>query len=186
MLKSELRLAYLEKRTLLSSENIDNLSLKIANALLGMPIWHYSYYHIFLSIAKNKEVDINAVMAILHGKDKHIVVPKVTSKNRLNHFLLTDATVLMPNTLNIPEPVEGIEIPEIKIDVVFVPLLAFDKLGNRVGYGKGFYDCFLQKCTPETIKIGLSFFEPVDKIEDTHEGDVKLDYCVNPDRVYQF
>ena len=42
-----------------------------------------------------------------------------------------------------PEPVDGVEIPSTKIDVVFVPLLAVDKKGHLVGYGKGFYDTFL-------------------------------------------
>jgi 5-formyltetrahydrofolate cyclo-ligase len=55
--------------------------------------------------------------------------------------------------------------------VVFVPLLAFDKKGNRVGYGKGFYDAFLSKCKPETIKIGLSFFEAEETIDDVFEND---------------
>ena len=82
--------------------------------------------------------------------------------------------------------IDGIKIPTSKIEVVFVPLLAFDKKGNRVGYGKGFYDRFLSECNPETIKIGLSFFEPEELIEDVFENDVKLDYCVTPDEVYQF
>ena len=46
-----------------------------------------------------------------------------------------------------------------QIEVVFVPLVAFDETGNRVGYGKGFYDEFLKNCSKDTIKIGLSFFE---------------------------
>ena len=72
------------------------------------------------------------------------------------------------------------------IDVVFVPLLAFDKLGHRVGYGKGFYDKFLRGCRPKIIKIGLSFFEIEKPIEDTHLNDVNLDYCVTPKHIYMF
>jgi 5-formyltetrahydrofolate cyclo-ligase len=72
------------------------------------------------------------------------------------------------------------------IDVVFVPLLAYDKQGNRVGYGKGFYDKFLSLCKPEVVKIGLSFFEPEDLIDDVFENDVKLDYCVTSERVICF
>jgi 5-formyltetrahydrofolate cyclo-ligase len=151
-----------------------------------MPIWHFSYFHIFLTIKNNKEVDTSPILAILHGKDKQIVLPKVSSDHGLKNFLLTDSTLLVPNALNIPEPVEGIEIPETKIDVVFVPLMAFDTNGHRVGYGKGYYDNFLRKCKPEVIKIGLSFFNTSEQIEDTHARDVKLDYCVTPDRIYEF
>ncbi|MDP5026727.1 MAG: 5-formyltetrahydrofolate cyclo-ligase, partial [Flavobacterium sp.] len=85
-----------------------------------------------------------------------------------------------------PEPIDGLEVPDAKIDVVFVPLLAYDKQGNRVGYGKGFYDNFLNKCKPETIKIGLSFFPPEEKIDDVSESDVKLDFCVTPDAIFSF
>ena len=87
----------------------------------------------------------------------------------MTHFLLTDNTIIKKNSYNIPEPVDGIEINSDKLEVVFVPLLAFDKHGNRVGYGKGFYDRFLSECKPETIKIGFSFFEAEDKIKDIHE-----------------
>ncbi|MEZ0130689.1 5-formyltetrahydrofolate cyclo-ligase, partial [Flavobacterium sp. LBUM151] len=58
--------------------------------------------------------------------------------------------------------------------------------GNRIGYGKGFYDKFLAECKPETIKIGLSFFEAVNQIDDVFESDVKLDYCVTPLKIYTF
>jgi len=70
--------------------------------------------------------------------------------------------------------------------VVFIPLLAFDEEGHRVGYGKGFYDSFLAECKPETLKIGLSFFEAETKIEDVFDGDMALDYCVTPKQVYRF
>ena len=103
------------------------------------------------------------------------------------NYLLTDTTTLKKSAWGVPEPVEGIEVPENKIDVVFVPLMAFDTLGNRVGYGAGFYDGFLRKCRKETIKIGLSLFEAEQEpITDVHENDVKLDYCVTPERIYTF
>ena len=104
----------------------------------------------------------------------------------MTHFLLTDNTKIKKNEYNIPEPVDGIEVASKKIEVVFVPLLAFDKKGNRVGYGKGFYDKFLSECNPETLKIGLSFFEAEEQIEDVFESDIQLDYCVTPKSIYQF
>src|SRR5690606_37923119 len=94
--------------------------------------------------------------------------------------------VIRKNEWNIPEPVDGIEIDPKKIDVVFVPLLAFDEQGHRIGYGKGFYDKFLSECRPETIKIGLSFFEAESRIAQVFESDIALDYCVTPNRIYSF
>ena len=84
-------------------------------------------------------------------------------------------------------PVDGISVPVEKIDVVFIPLLAFDQKGHRVGYGKGFYDTFLARCRPRTLKVGLSLFEPeLGNIEDVHEKDIALDYGVTPNKVYTF
>ncbi len=186
MTKEELRLAYRKKRDLLDSSLIESHSLEIANRLLALPIWDFSFYHIFLSIISNKEVDTTPILTVLQGKDKNIVVPKMIANGLLQNYLLTDSTILISNSLNIPEPVDGIRIDEPKMDVVFIPLLAFDKRGNRVGYGKGYYDTFLKKCKSSVIKVGLSFFEAESKINDINEYDVPLDYCVTPEKVYKF
>ena len=108
------------------------------------------------------------------------------STRKMSHILLTDSTKIKKNDWNIPEPINGISISSQQIEVVFIPLLACDKKGNRVGYGKGFYDKFLAKCKPETIKIGLSFFKPEEEISDTIKDDVTLDYLVNPIAFYKF
>jgi 5-formyltetrahydrofolate cyclo-ligase len=187
MLKAELRNKYKALRSDLSIEAIDRLSIDIANKLLKLPVWDASFYHIFLTIEKQKEVNTDYILNILSGKDKHIVISKSDFKTHImTHYLLTDNTVIKKNAYNIPEPVDGIEITNNKIEVVFVPLLAFDKNGHRVGYGKGFYDRFLNDCKPETLKIGLSFFEAEDSIDDTFKNDVRLDYCVTPEKTYKF
>jgi len=187
MLKTELRKKYKTLRSDLSMEAIDRLSIDIANKLLKLDIWDASFYHIFLTIEEQKEVNTDYILNILSGKDKHIVLSKSDFEtNIMTHYLLTDNTVIKKNKYNIPEPVDGIEITNNKIEVIFIPLLAFAKNGHRVGYGKGFYDKFLADCKPDTIKIGLSFFEAEDVIGDVFENDVTLDYCVTPERVYGF
>ena len=65
-------------------------------------------------------------------------------------------------------------------------MLAFDTRGNRVGYGKGFYDRYLPACRPDCIKLGFSYFDPVDSVDDAHEFDVPLDLCITPNRTYVF
>lgn len=187
MTKSELRKTYKQLRKTLSEEQLEDLSLQISNTLLQLPIWDKEFYHIFLSITEHKEVNTEYILNILSGKDKHIVVSKsdfLTSQ--MSHYLLTDSTTLKKNEWNIPEPISGIPIETKQIEVVFVPLLAFDQTGHRVGYGKGFYDTFLADCKSETIKIGLSFFEVEKQIDDTFESDIKLDYCVTPEKTYTF
>lgn len=187
MHKKELRLKYKTLRAALSPEEIEEKSLAIANRIVRMDIWDKLYYHIFLPISEHKEVDTEFLLQVLAGKDKEIVVSKSDFGTRkMTHFLLTDNTKFRKNDYNIPEPVDGIEVPSSKIDVVFVPLLAFDKNGHRTGYGKGFYDLFLSECREDVVKIGLSFFEAEDQIFDVFEGDVKLDFCVTPDTLYLF
>ena len=185
--KKEARKKSKEARKLLSQEEIEDKSLAIANQLLRMNIWDKLYYHLFLTIEEQKEINSESILQILAGKDKEIVISKCNFATLgMTHFLLTDNTKIKKNRYNIPEPVDGLEVPDAKIDVVFVPLLAYDKQGNRVGYGKGFYDNFLSKCKPETIKIGVSFFPPEEKIEDVSTNDVKLDFCVTPEEVFRF
>jgi 5-formyltetrahydrofolate cyclo-ligase len=187
MAKKELRKHYKQLRQNLSLDTIEDKSLDISNALLKVPIWDHSYYHIFLTIEELKEVNTEFILNILAGKDKNIVISKTDfDNNTMHHYLLTDNTVIKKNHWNIPEPIDGIPIPEHMINVVFIPLLAFDKEGNRVGYGKGFYDNFLSQCHENTIKVGLSFFEAENQIEDTHDNDIPLDYCVTPTQVYEF
>ena len=187
MNKTQLRITYKEKRAALSSEEIEEKSMTIANQLLKLPVWERSYYHIFLSIPEKKEVDTEPLLHILQGKDKNVVISKADFETGLlQNYLLTDSTVIKINSWGIPEPVDGIEIPPEKIDVVFIPLLAFDKKGNRIGYGKGFYDRFLSGCSTKVIKIGLSFFEAEDEIEDISPEDVPLDFCITPQKIYEF
>ena len=187
MNKKDLRQEYKAKRNALSDEDIAEKSLLIANKLLALPIWDKTYFHVFLSIESLREIDTECILHLLSGKDKEVVISRSDFETRrMTHVLLTDNTRIKKNDYNIPEPLNGLEVPVTTIDVVFVPLLAFDIYGNRVGYGKGFYDQFLAECKPETIKIGLSFFDAVDAIHDIFESDVKLDYCVTSEKIYTF
>jgi 5-formyltetrahydrofolate cyclo-ligase len=187
MLKKELRQKYKELRKQLSENEIEEWSLQIANQLIRLDIWQHSFYHLFLPIESQKEVNTEYILQVLAGKDKNIVLSKSDFSTReMTHFLLTDNTTIKKNEYDIPEPIDGLEVPVSKIDVVFVPLLAFDEKGNRVGYGKGFYDKFLAACKPEILKIGVSFFESENVISDVLNTDIQLDFCVTPTKVYNF
>lgn len=187
MNKKELRAKYKALRLELTQDEIEDKSLAIANRMLQLDIWEKTYFHLFLTIEEQKEVETEFVLQILAGYDKEIVVAKSNFDTlEMTSYLLTDNTKFQKNEYNIFEPVDGIEVPNAKIEVVFVPLLAYDKKGNRVGYGKGFYDNFLSKCNEDVIKIGLSFFEPEEAIEDVSPNDIRLDYCITPATSYSF
>ncbi|MGF7231713.1 5-formyltetrahydrofolate cyclo-ligase [Arachidicoccus sp.] len=99
---------------------------------------------------------------------------------------INEGTIYQQNKYHIIEPQNGENIEATSIDLIFVPLLIFDNHGFRVGYGKGFYDRFLSTCREDILKVGFSYFPPVENIKDVHKFDLPLDYCITTDSVYEF
>jgi 5-formyltetrahydrofolate cyclo-ligase len=150
----------------------------------------YKTVHIFLPIKKHQEIDTFSILNYFKfaAPQLQIVIPRTNFETfEMENVLYDhDHTILVRNKFDIPEPIHGKPISNDQIDLVFVPLLAFDKHGNRAGYGKGFYDRFLSKCRSDVKKMGISLFEPVDEISDLNEFDIKLDFCICPDKIWQF
>ena len=184
--KNQLRYLYQNKRDNLSVNEIQDLSILISNKCLEFPIWHLENFHIFLSILIKKEIDTSPLLSLIMGKDKQIIISRIIESKKLENVLLTDQTILKKSLFGIPEPQNGIIISPKIIDVVFIPLYVFDLKGNRVGYGGGYYDRFLKECKKDSIKIGLSLFDPIKKIKDLSDLDVKLDYAVTPESIFSF
>jgi 5-formyltetrahydrofolate cyclo-ligase len=103
----------------------------------------------------------------------------------LEAFEVNDETGWEESIFGIPEPVGGEHTEAGKIDLVLVPLVAFDERNFRVGYGKGFYDRYLARCREDVITIGLSYFEPVPAIDDIDDFDVPLNICITPNMIYE-
>ncbi len=190
MLKSELRKIYLTKQRLLSDEERGEKSLKIANSFFAkFGLESVNFLHVFLPIEKNREIETNTIISTLWRDFPKIttIVSRVDFETMtLENLKYNSQTELVKNKWHIDEPT-GAELVEIeKIDVVLVPLLAFDKKGFRAGYGKGFYDKFLSECREDVRKIGLSYFAPIAEISDVNEFDVKLDFCVTPEKIWKF
>ena len=186
MFKEEIRLNFTNLRNSLSPEEVSSASCAIAKMALSLPIWEHEYYHIFLSIKEKNEVDTGPILALLKDQGKKVVVPRINNRENLVHLEIDSDSVFEKNRWGIPEPSEGRRISEENIDLVFIPLLAFDRQGHRVGYGKGYYDRFLAHCRPDVLKIGLSFFEAVECITDLNDNDMAMDYCVTPSKIYSF
>ncbi len=150
----------------------------------------FKIVHVFMPIRKHNEVDTFSILN--YFKINHPGLMIVLPRTDFGNFEITNVlydheyTILGRNKYDIPEPIHGkIIIPEM-IDLVFIPLISFDLQGNRVGYGKGFYDRFLSKCRYDVKKIGLSFFDPVDEIIDVNEFDIPLDACITPGKTWTF
>jgi len=108
------------------------------------------------------------------------------SNTSMQAMLVDDNTEFALNKYGIAEPLNGIAIPATEIDMIFVPLLVFDTSGNRLGYGKGFYDRFLPTCRTDCVKVGFSYFEPVAGIGGISQFDVPLTTGITPENSYEF
>lgn len=191
MIKSQLRKYYLSKRKAISAEEIVIKSRQITDLFFqNFDLLKVENIHIFLPIIKHNEINTWLIIRRLQHKFSKIVIliPKIIPESFGIENFPFDEKKLVENKWGILEPSgenqDKIEPKE--IDLVIIPLLIFDKNGNRVGYGKGFYDRFLQQCNPKTLKIGICLEEPLELIEDINKFDVKMDFCITPDKIYTF
>ena len=189
MNKSDLRKVYLEKRLRFSAHEVEKRTEEIEKLFFqSFDLSPIRFLHIFLPMQGKNEMNTWTIVESLQRfyPATHVVLSKSNfSDFSMKHYLFDRQTILH-NQYGIPEPEGGIEIRPEQLDMVLVPLLAFDLQGNRIGYGKGFYDRFLSQCKKDCIKIGLSLEEPVlEKIE-TSEYDVSLDHCITFEKIYSF
>ncbi|UIR55578.1 5-formyltetrahydrofolate cyclo-ligase [Sphingobacterium sp. SRCM116780] len=189
MTKAELRTYYRDLRSRLSEQEEEELNNSLFHNLKKLNWQHVKFCHVFLPILKFHEP--NTFLLISYFRENFPDINLVISKSdmlsqQMTHYVYNDSLVLENNKWGILEPVEGIAISETKLDVVLIPLLISDKRGNRVGYGKGYYDRFLSLCRSDVKKIGLSFFEPIDLIQDVDPHDIPLDICVTPQEIYTY
>lgn len=189
MTKSELRVIYKEKRSELTVEKMDKLNdlLLINFQKLQLPSVHC--VHTYLASLRLGEVDTAPIVRYLQFRNPElkIAVPKVDNhSSKMFHLFLNQNMEMAPNRYGIDEPLQGEKVDVKELDLVLVPLIAFDERGNRVGYGKGFYDKFLSECRKDVVSVGLSFFDAVERIDDINTFDVPLHYCVTPTRIYTF
>lgn len=187
--KQEIRKQFLHQRLMLSEVEYEDLNRLLLEQFTKLDLSNISCIHMFLPIKERREPDTFLIRDWL--KQNHpsikIAYPKANFANHTMESFVDDADLeLIINGYGIPEPVAGNTIDPHEIDMMLVPLLAFDERGYRAGYGKGFYDRFMAQCGPHTQFIGISFFEPVDLIEDVDEHDFKMHRCITPNRVYEW
>ena len=125
----------------------------------------------------NYEVDAIKILEKFENQKYHISLPKIKKDSQMDFFSWSTNDPLIINKYGIPEPTsDKVVYPS----VLLVPLVAFDKKFNRVGYGGGFYDRYIKKIkkNKKITTIGLAYsFQKVKKIP-TNNFDVKLDYVI--------
>lgn len=186
MLKSEIRKKYIEQRETLSQDEVLSLSEKIFHHFLDkFTMEENQKVHCFLSMLEKKEIDTRFFIDYFFKNKIRVFVPKIF-KRKLISVEINQQTAFIKSFYGITEPESNVDSGEKDFDFVITPLLYCDQHGNRVGYGKGFYDEFFGSINPNSIKVGVGLFPPNEVIDDVWEKDFPLDYLVTPVEVLSF
>lgn len=181
--KTSIREKILAQRSSLSVQKAEALSALAVEKVLSMKDVA-SAQTIGAYISFGREVDTRALIDGLLGSGKKVFVP-VVSRHELSFVAFTSFSEMEPNKLGFMEPrVKGAVDPA-GIEIFIIPGIAFDRQGNRLGWGKGFYDRFFGK-NPGGFKVGLAYdFQLLDKIP-AESFDVKMDVVVTEKEILRF
>ena len=179
MKKSDLRKKILKirkkkysKKFSISFNSVENIlkKEKIKNKIIG---GYYPY---------NFEFDDIEILKKLEKKNYLISLPKIKNNFQMDFLKWSNKDPLTINKYGIPEPYEN---KVVYPDILLVPMVAFDKSLNRIGYGGGFYDRYINKLKKrkKILTIGFAYsFQRVEKIQ-ANKHDIKLDYIITENKL---
>lgn len=178
--KDELRRIAMERILFMTEEQRQDKSFKIIFRIKKLEEFSRAKC-IMVYVSKSDEVDTTGLIEDMFRSGKRVVVPVVdVEKEEIVPCEITSLNELHPRTFGVMEPKLGdartVNLDE--IDLVIVPGRAFDKLCNRLGRGKGYFDRFLKKLEGRGKIIGLAFSEQIFDTIPVDECDVKVDIIV--------
>lgn len=157
----------LETRRLIRQEKLRNreaLSLEqrqaashIITTRIQDLIERFDWKTIHCYLAFRSEVITGRLIELAIAKGVTVIVPWVEADGELSHHQLLSLDGLTEGPFGLHHPARNEFTHLEEIEAVLLPLSAFDRTGNRLGYGKGFYDRFLSRLRPDTLRIGLAF-----------------------------
>ena len=190
MLKADIRRQFSKLRLRFNASEMAEFSDAISQSFFeNVDLREVNNVHAFIPMLSRNEIDTRVIVNTLWSQFPEIKT--ITSKSDLDTITMeslefSDQTHFEDDEWGIPTPVNAEHFNDNEIDLILVPLLAFDLNGMRVGYGKAFYDNFLVGCKPDIIKVGVSILDPVDVIEDIYDHDIPLTCCITPTQFYDF
>jgi len=189
MTKAELRKLFIQHRRSMSPTQHAEASHFITEQFFeSIDLSSVGAINCFVSLRHKGEVETQEIFERIWNECAHVrtFAPRINERTgKLESIPIDRTTLLAENKWKIREP-EGDAADASILDVVVVPMLCFDERGHRVGYGKGYYDEFLARCRADCSKVGVCFFSPVKKIDDSNAGDVRLNFCVTPTGSFRF
>ncbi|KKM11352.1 5-formyltetrahydrofolate cyclo-ligase [Clostridiales bacterium PH28_bin88] len=178
-MKNSVRRQIIQSRLDLSQEEVTTKSAAIARRVFSLPAWEEAEV-VMAYIDFRHEVETAGVIARALEEGKRVAIP-VCKKDPLRLIpseLKEYPGDLAPGTWGILEPKEGRFRPldPQEIDLVLVPGVAFDEMGNRLGYGAGYYDRFLQTLRPDAVTAALAYELQVreDVFPEAHDQPVQM------------
>lgn len=178
LLKRQLKNYYLSLRSKLDSQLKEQKNIKIFNNIKNYLRNNLFKRKIAIYFSLENEVDTKRIINWLLNKNYEVYLPKIIDINKsIMEFVkigsLSDKEFEEVNIYNIKQPISNEYVNPELLDIIFVPLVSFDKNRNRLGMGKGFYDIYLKRTFAK--KIGLAYQIQQHYLLPVNKNDVKLD-----------
>ena len=183
--KEKIRKTVLKLREQLDEEDAIQRSKSVLRHLENLTEYRNAgLVHTYVS-SKPNEVDTIMLIARSFARGKRIAVPVIRDKKerKLGTSELMNIGDLTEGPFNTKEPKVFAELPLEEVDLFIVPVIAVDRSGNRIGWGFGYYDDFLQAQKKPIVALAYKF-QIVDTIEPS-DTDVKVDYIVTEDEIIE-
>lgn len=182
-LKKDLRFHFLEARSNLTMREVLQKSSRVINKLIALTQFKEAQViHTYVSMSERNEVHTHSFIQKCLNTNKKVIVPKMEKGGKLSQSLLSSFDELRPNKWGVLEPESISSYDSSEMDLIIVPMVAGDRLKNRLGYGMGYYDRFLGDIA--AVKIGLLFdCQMHQDILPTEEFDVPLDILITESEV---
>ncbi len=179
----------IRKEALAIRRKMDSSELQRIGSIIDQNVLKSDWYrnarsvHCFYGVTVKGEIPTVRIMGNALSTGKRLVMPRVTDNDGgMEHIRVTGLELMQPGLWGIPEPVGAERVPLAEIDLILVPGLAADLRGNRIGYGKGYYDRFLGKA-PHAVKAILIPDRFVHDRLPVKPHDVPVDYIVTEERI---
>lgn len=185
MNKASIRTTLMKQRANLPPDFVSQQSDNVHTQLLNFSVFNQASTLFIYMDFKNEVQTLKIIEeALIHGKE--IVLPRIDIRTqRLKVFSITTLADLEKNHFGILEPGKSaspwpVESP---LELVLTPGVAFDKTGNRLGFGKGYYDLFFATLPYAPTKIGLAYDFQIAPEVPSERHDIKMNYIVTPSEI---
>lgn len=180
-MKSQIREKHMAKRHAMNKAEVTEKSRAAAKAFLESGLYKNAK-QIMIYLPLGNETDTSGIISAAFRDGKQLVLPVTDPKTgEITPYLYQKDTKLKKGAFSVTEPADAEPADMSKTDVVIVPGVAFDRAGNRVGFGKGCYDRVLKDTT--AVKVGFCYgFQVCGKIP-AEEHDVKMDFLITENEI---